>query len=60
MGTYISLGYMMEDCNFCGDQTLFIDQKIDMEKVEVKKPSMTICRDCFVKLQDRHNLSGTE
>lgn len=45
----------MEDCNFCGDQVMFIDLDIPMEKVEIKKQAVTLCRECFIKLQDGYN-----
>lgn len=52
MGIYIQTEYLMQDCNFCGEQVLFIGQtKIDMNKVEIKKQSMTLCMDCFKKFQ---------
>lgn len=50
MGTYIGSGYLMEDCNICGVQVMYIKQDIPMSNVEVKKQAVTLCRDCFDKL----------
>ena len=52
LGLYIQDNYLMEDCNSCGDQVLLIDKtKIDMTNVNVKKPSVILCRDCYNKLR---------
>lgn len=49
MGTYHSEKYLVEDCNFCYEQTMFIDYTIPPQKIEIKKQALTICRDCFKK-----------